>query len=664
MIIKKIPNPKAHSPKASRIGSLLDYIEAQTEKKVELRFAAGDFLTESRQGQRAEMIALAGEAVRSRDPIDHWLLSWKAGEQPSAAECREAVEILKRYLGMSVDHQAICALHSNTENTHLHIVLNRTDPETFRVADNGWSIDRAHQALAEIVQRQGWEQETNAVYQTGRGEKRRDKGVSGPCTKARDFENATGAKSTERIAMEEVPKLLRSARSWSDVHSALAARGFRYELKGSGALVWLGETAVKASAIGREFSRKRMEERFGPLEPTAEKVAVAPTAQVLKPLRAEEGNRWQEYRTFLETHRLERDQAQRALRTSQRGAREEQIASFRGEREALYAGGRWYGDSLNVARSLMAADQARRKAALTSEQEAEREVMRKFLGPRPTYEQFLRAAGQDQLADLWRYRKALPELASLSGEGTDEPARHDIRNFQTRIEHVAGKHKLSVGYYAQGRPEMLSFVDRGKQIDIYQRTDRATVLAALQVASQKWGVVTVTGPAEFQVLCAELAREHGFRIQNLPVRAAITRQEKGAQASAGEASSPTPYEVHRQDISENLKIRNRSRLDWMIAVRMRVTGHTLFTVTRELADHSGSGRAGESRDWELYAKRTAEAAFGARGDRESTYFADRRVTWTRLEGRAVEEELRQPEKIAKRSKQNYLAGRLGPEMGD
>ncbi len=289
MIIKKIPNPKTPSPKASRIGSLLDYIEAQTEAKVELRFATGDFLTGSRQGQRAEMIALAGEATRSKDPVDHWLLSWKAGEQPSAAECREAVEILNGHLGMSPEHQAICALQSNTENLHLHVVVKRTDPETFRVADNGWSIDRAHQALAEVVQRQGWEQETNAPYRTGQGEERSNKGVPGPRTKARDFENATGAKSVERVAMEELPKLLQTARSWSEAHSALASRGFRYEQKGSGALLWVGDTAVKASAIGREFSRKRMEERFGPLEPTGEKVAVAPTTQVLKPLRLERG---------------------------------------------------------------------------------------------------------------------------------------------------------------------------------------------------------------------------------------------------------------------------------------------------------------------------------------------------------------------------------------
>lgn len=88
MSVKKIPNPRTPSPKAMRIGSLLDYIEAQNAEKLELRFAIGDFLTDSQQGQRAEMIALAEEATRSKDPVDHWLLSWKAGssQAPLSAE--------------------------------------------------------------------------------------------------------------------------------------------------------------------------------------------------------------------------------------------------------------------------------------------------------------------------------------------------------------------------------------------------------------------------------------------------------------------------------------------------------------------------------------------------------------------------------------------------
>ena len=140
MIVKYIANPKTQSSKAARIGSLLDYIEADGHadaQKAEYIGANGDFYSDSQQGQRAEMVALAMEANRSKDPVDHWLLSWKEGEQPTHAQCNEAVGILKRHLGMSSDQLAVFALHRNTENYHLHVVLNRVHPDTLRVDRQG-----------------------------------------------------------------------------------------------------------------------------------------------------------------------------------------------------------------------------------------------------------------------------------------------------------------------------------------------------------------------------------------------------------------------------------------------------------------------------------------------------------------------------------------------
>jgi hypothetical protein len=250
MIVKYISNPKVQSSKASRIGSLLDYIEADGRadaQKAEYIGASGNFYSDSQQGLRAEMVALAMEATRSKDPVDHWLLSWKEGEQPTHAQCKEAVEILKRNLGMNGNHLAVFALHRNTENYHLHVVLNRVDPVTMRVTDKGWCIDKAHKAIAEIVHAQGWEAETNARYLADRnGEVTRTSRVreQQPRSKARDHENATGEKSCERIAMEKAAPILRSAKSWTQVHEALAQVDMRYERKGSGALLWVAERRI------------------------------------------------------------------------------------------------------------------------------------------------------------------------------------------------------------------------------------------------------------------------------------------------------------------------------------------------------------------------------------------------------------------------------------
>jgi hypothetical protein len=292
MIVKYIANPKMQSSKPSRIGSLLDYIEADGRveaQKAEYIGANGNFYSDSLQGQRAEMVALAIEATRSRDPVDHWLLSWKEGEQPTQAQCDEAVEILKRHLGMNSEHLAVFALHRNTENYHLHVVLNRVHPDTLRVEDKGWCIDKAHKAIAEIIRAQGWEAEKNARYlAAGRnGEVIRAGSVreAQPRSKARDHENATGEKSCERIALEKAAPILLNAKSWAQVHEGLAHVDMRYEQKGSGAMLWVGDQLLKASCIGREFSRIRMEERLGEFQPDSRAYPTPRQLRTAEPLR-------------------------------------------------------------------------------------------------------------------------------------------------------------------------------------------------------------------------------------------------------------------------------------------------------------------------------------------------------------------------------------------
>lgn len=59
-------------------------------------------------------------------PVDHWVLSWQQGECPSAEQSKEATEIFLKRLGLE-GHQAVWAVHANTQNTHLHIAVNRVN---------------------------------------------------------------------------------------------------------------------------------------------------------------------------------------------------------------------------------------------------------------------------------------------------------------------------------------------------------------------------------------------------------------------------------------------------------------------------------------------------------------------------------------------------------
>jgi hypothetical protein len=643
MIVKYIANPKAQSSKASRIGSLLDYIEADGHagaQKAEYIGANGNFYSDSQQGQRAEMVALAIEATRSKDPVDHWLLSWKEGEQPTQAQCNEAVEILKRNLGMSSVYLAVFALHRNTENYHLHVVLNRVHPDTLRVEDKGWCIDKAHKAIAEIIHAQGWEAEKNARYVADRnGEVIRAGSMHEPQprSKARDHENATGEKSCERIAQEKAAPILLNAKSWAQVHEGLAQVDMRYERKGGGAMLWVGDQPLKASCIGREFSRIRMEERLGEFEPDSRGNSMQLQPRTAEPLRPDMPASWAEYRKTLVAKRKQKDAAQVQQRMDHRAAREMQSAEFRKERSALYQGAKWSGDALNVARSLLAADQAMRKAELMERQKRERDSLRMRFGRRKTFEQFLVEQGEPQLADQWRYRDTETLDAAILGDGDETPRKRDIRDFTAQVRQSAQSQLAEIHYSSRSDTSRVSFTDRGKRIDVWQTQDEAAVLAAFQLGAQKWGTVTITGPDEFKQLCAQLAAQHGFKISNPELRREIVRGHSESQPvpviPAGMPSPSRSYQLHKADILNRIEVRNPSQLDWMIAVRMRVTGHDQHAVTQALKESASQGRETENRNWTNYAERTAEAVFGPRGDRECAKSAQRAEAWARVEGR-------------------------------
>jgi hypothetical protein len=73
-----------------------------------------------------------------------------------------------------------------------------------------------------------------------------------------DVEHAIGEKSAQRIAQERGHNIIRDADSWEDMHRKLAEVGLRFEKKGSGAVIFVGDIAVKASSVDRAFSMKKL----------------------------------------------------------------------------------------------------------------------------------------------------------------------------------------------------------------------------------------------------------------------------------------------------------------------------------------------------------------------------------------------------------------------
>jgi hypothetical protein len=227
------------------------------------------------------MIALATDAVRSRDPISHYVLSWRENERPNARQIEQAVDIFETETGLA-GHQIIYGLHHNRDNLRLHIAINRAHPVTERVikVNGGFDIEAIHRVVARVEAAQGWAREANGRYAIDRNgeltkaQPERGQGTRTPSTRAQAYEARTGRKSAERIAQERAAPIMRQAATWAQLHADLAEQGMRYERKDSGAVLWVGDQPVKASVADRAAAIGELETRLGPFRPAPDAVDI------------------------------------------------------------------------------------------------------------------------------------------------------------------------------------------------------------------------------------------------------------------------------------------------------------------------------------------------------------------------------------------------------
>ena len=148
-----------------------------------------------------------------------------------------------------------------------------------------------------------------------------------------------------------------------------------------------------------------------------------------------------------------------------------------------------------------------------AEMDAQMEVIKQHLPPeqQPQIEKLhgkLRETQQDMLATQERIDK---NRGQVQGETFVPPVRHEFREF------VAEEHGEAIRYSHRndrGRAGRVAFTDHGDRVEIADWKDRQVVLAAMQVASRKWGALTINGTESYKALVVELAAAYGFKIAN------------------------------------------------------------------------------------------------------------------------------------------------------
>lgn len=539
MIGKHVRNTK----KKSSFYALNTYILSggnQGERKHKVAYANCINLYSLQTATREmEMMQLTNK--RAKKPVMHTLLSWREGEQPTQEQVDEAVELTLKELNLE-DCQCVYALHQNTDNYHLHICANRISPLTHNAVDpaHGWTDKAMERAARRVEAAQGWEIEQNAwtkvtedghIEYLNKGEKNNYLPKRNS-QRVNDMENASGEEAAISKGKAIILPLLnnKDINVWGSFHKVLATAGIIFEKKGSGAILHIGDIVVKASSISRACTLKNLEKKLGAFIESTYSVNEMAKQRLDQPSPTKEakgyGN-WERYaQERTNFYQLKKSKKERlrekhlselqALKQAQIAERKEIQGVFR--KTSKVQPRQYQKQTVNALRSVLAAQQAAERITLKERQRDERDL---FYRENPTcqsYKEWLMSQGLVSEAQQWRYKRELnqeqlmtvpDENIEILSKGNLMPSEaRDIRDYTARIS--ANRKQV---LFINKRNNEVAFIDNGRSLNILKNDD-SDLLAALQLASQKWGSVELRGTEEYKRKCVELAAIHNIKITN------------------------------------------------------------------------------------------------------------------------------------------------------
>lgn len=470
---------------------------------------------------QAQMLAVSTRAVKCRDPIEHYVLSWQAGEQPTEQNFVRAVEVALVELGLA-ECQAIWAVHGNTDNLHVHVAVNRVHPITFKTlsAGDGWDKDRLQQICVLIENEGGWRTEQNALYVLRDGEVvHRATGTvvrdrDGRQTRARDRGN-----EPHKIpaTFEPIVEAIAKAADWQDLHKRLHDLGARYERAGPGANIVRAGERIKPSKIGRDCSLPALERRMGEFEPSTHLDGFA--------------------------HYKAQSIAERDRLSVAKNA-------------AIAAVESWYATQMAGLTSapgsdfisMLIADLAARKTAILTSIDVAFASADKSLRSIKSERSWIAAGKPDPSI------AAVPVilLPSTPAHRTDHaPDSNVFDQLSKAIDYSTGWTE-----YRNGSGDSV-LLDMGALIIVHMN-QRSALEAGLLLAAGRWSAVKFTGDVRAAGIVAQLALRHGIRVVGLDGRVPMPRAQAPINPSATRSERPIENEPKHSQVEQSLPDRSKS----------------------------------------------------------------------------------------------------------
>lgn len=300
MIAKKAPRRKDNK---SSYGSLVKYIMRLGDdeaKDIEYSKVSNCNFDDTNDIDMTIREVEGTQARNKRSKSDktfHLVISFPAGERPTDEQLEDIESEMCRAIGLG-DHQRVSALHTDTDNVHLHVAINKVHPLSLKNVELLRDHYMLDEACALLEERHGLQKDNRIDRGNAKEREYSEHGRAG------DMEAHSGLDSFKRWVKERKEPLteaLDKSESWDELHQAFAKFDLELRPRGAGLVVSARnqKAFTKASDLGKGFSKGSLEEKLGPYQGPAEKVkAIDPAEQYRKPPKhdgAERSALWEQF---------------------------------------------------------------------------------------------------------------------------------------------------------------------------------------------------------------------------------------------------------------------------------------------------------------------------------------------------------------------------------
>ena len=323
----------------SRIARLVDYITSGVTGERVGAVRVTNCLSDPNcmQACVAEMLATQECNQRTtKDKTFHLLVSFRPGEALPPDDVLAAIEE-RLCVGIGfAGHQRISAVHTDTDNVHLHIAINKIHPERLTIHEPYRAYDKMARICEALEAEYGLQIDNHAARKCP-SENRAD-----------DMERHSGLESLVGwIKRSDLPAQLEAAESWEQLHALCQENGLSARLQGNG-LVFEADNGitVKASTVSRKLSKAKLEARLGAFVPAPDRQQVPKQRQYQVrpvPTRVDTSALYARYQVERDMLATTRRQVMDALRRERQQRVDDLMQSNRARRERIRRGpgGRW-----------------------------------------------------------------------------------------------------------------------------------------------------------------------------------------------------------------------------------------------------------------------------------------------------------------------------------